>query len=865
MNRSYTLIGLAMVTCLPATIYGSGFGNWPANSGGFSYSFVNLSGADCNLSAFGGNPNPATGNSTSGNSGWNNGYAYYDSTYSAKTYTIIPGFFICDLADNMKAPTLAVFFGGCSPLQNQQWYNLTGASADPAGWAVGKTGASYIYPGSGPNPVSLANGQNISLIEPAAAMGGQPNPATVGDSWVIQCNPDSSANPGQSVVMANLASAGDSLGSGLLNDAYDYFASNALLNPPAPGNLGPFSSANPPSGNVNGMSLVTSENNVINLNQSSSSADYQPTGGLWLGIQNPNANTAAYTLIPALFPVNLAAYTVALQESNNGNTQYQTDIYGGHLTFVIGDPFIVSGIAAKTLWFLATGQGGFSLNDNSFNADAPTNGIQSFLNAINGGLFPANSYALNYVNTLMQSTAQAGFVVNRAIQAATVTTSHESFWGKLFTALFNVGMTAINDATAVYTAGAVSKPVSWAIRTAVDTTTGSLGNPVDNAITNAFTTTTSTQPATQNAPLAFNPSFASSNLLGLLLTNAYVQYQVYAGTGNTPSLSPLWSNYTIQTADANSNGSCDSIQVTNNLFQADVECFNGSGYVAQSQINPAPAYSNVCENHGNGACANAGSGSDSQLNVWTAILTGSDVAANGSGELVVQNPATWSFQPPTQIADPSIGSIMTNFNLNTGALTMTSYTPVTPAPSSTPTINPQAGYNTGCGAENSASYAAANVSYDATTGLLTVGGYSYGCPGNPFLYGGEDNLPLATPATLDMTTCSPGSTVNMAINGYSYVTTIYFGPYENTTQIPNMALECANPATVTTSVVLNYSQCVNDPNASGAVVGMNIGNSPGLACVCLPAYLSGQSGGLVTGLYATAASTTQGAVCPSGG
>lgn len=860
MKRLCTFISLIMVACLPATPYGLGFGNWPANSGGFSYSFINLSGADCNLSAFGGYPNPATGNSTSGYSSWN-----------SSAYPLDPGFFICGLEDNTKTPGYVVFYGACSPLQNQNWYNLTGVSADPAGWAVGNTGTSYIWPGYGPNPVSLANGQNISLIEPAAAMGGQPNPAAVGDSWVIQCNPDSSANPGQSVVMANLASAGDSLGSGLLNDAYDYFASNALLNPPAPGNLGPFSSANPPSGNVNGMSLVTSENNVINLNQNSSSADYQPTGGLWLGIQNPNTNTAAYTLTPALFPVNLAAYTVALQESNNGNTQYQTDIYGGHLTFVIGDPFIVSGIAAKTLWFLATGQGGFSLNDNSFNADAPTNGIQSFLSAINGGLFPANSYALNYVNTLMQSTAQAGFVVNRAIQAATVTTSHESFWGKLFTALFNTGMKAINNAAAVMTAGAswtAGKTAAWGIRTAVDTATGSLGNPVDNAITNAFTTTTSTQPATQNAPLAVNPSFASSNLLGLLLTNSYVQYQVYAATGNNPDFSPLWSNYTVQTAGANGNGSCTSIQITNNLFQTNVECFNGNGYVAQSQLQPAPVYSNVCENYENGACGNAG-GSDTQLNVWTAILTGSDVAANGSGELVLQDPATWSFQPPTQIADASIGSIVTNFNLNTGALTMTSYTPVMPAPSSTPTINPQAGNNMACYtetalnvAQNSASYYAANVSYDATTGLLTVGGYSYACTDSaPW---SESNLPLASPATLDMTTCLPGSAVDMVINGYSYATRDIWANYGSTTSIPNISLECATPATVTTSVVLDYSQCVNDPNASGAVVGMNIGNSPALACVCLPAYLTGQSGGLVTGLYATAASTTQGAVCPSG-
>jgi len=849
MNRSYALIGLAMVAFLPATTYGSGFGDWPANSGGFSYSFVNLSGADCNLSAFGGNPNPATGNSTSGASSWN-GVVNPDSLV-ANTYSIIPGFFICDLADTMKASEYATFYDECSPLQNQQWYNVTGASADPTGWAVGNTGTSYIYPGWGPSPVSLTNGQNIGLIEPAAAMGGQPNPAAVGDSWVIQCYPDSSdssANPGQPVVMANLASAGDSLGSGLLNDAYDYFASNALLNPPARGNLGPFSSANPPSGNVNGMSFVTSENNVINLNQNSTDADYQPTGGLWLGIQNPNTQMAAYTLIPALFPVNLAAYTVAQQENNHGNTQYQTDIYGGHLAFVIGDPFIISGIAAKTLWFLATGQGGFSLNDNSFNVDASTNGIQNFLSAINGGLFPANSYALNYVNTLMQSTAQAGFVINRAIQAATVTTSHESFWGKVFTALFNVGMTAINNATSVYTAGAVTKPVSWAYRTAVDTTTGSLGNPVDNAITNAFTTTTTTQPATQNAPLAINPSFASSNLLGLLLTNTYVQYQVSAAAANFSSYSPLWSNYTIQTADANSSGACDNIQVTNNLFQSNVECFNGASYVEQSQITPAPAYTNVCENYGNGACANAGGTSDSQLNVWTAILTGSDVAANGSGELVVQNPATWSFQPPTQIADPSIASIMTNFNLNTGALTMTSYLPAIPPPSSTPTINSQTLYSSEC--ESLAIYEAAQVSYDATTGLLTVGRYAYTCIANSNEISGGSG-PFETPATLDMTTCAPDSAVNI----------ITWGFYSNATA----ALQCATPATVTTSVVLNYNQCVGDPNASGAVVAMNIGNSPGLACVCLPAYLSGQAGGLVTGYYATAATTTQGAACPSGG
>ncbi|NCC31716.1 MAG: hypothetical protein EOM24_06770, partial [Chloroflexia bacterium] len=736
-----------ILTCLAAsTLCGlsthagaEGFATWNANSGGFSYAITNLSGQSCTLVAYGATPNQSAPPESPANvTGWNG----LSSEYSS------PGFFNNTQWDDFYGDEEVIFYVADSPMQ--QIYSITGQADDPTSWKPNDA-KNYPY-----QPADLSNGASFSFIEPTIQIGGQPNPAAAGDSWSITCDNGDGSNDGSPVVMANLASAADSLGSGLAPGTSDYFVSNALINPPAPGSC----ASDDTEGNACGMGFVGSEEMVFNLNQNSADGNYQPTGGLWWGVENPNTQ-ASLSLVPAMFPVNLAAYTQAQQESNNGNTQYQTYIYGGHLTFAIGDPFVISSFAAKTLWYLAT-TASFSLNDNTFSEGGA--GINQFSAAVNAGLFPQDSYAATYINGLMKSTAQAGYAVNQAIIAASTPNDKESFWGKVFSALFNVTMSAIDTGVAVATGGE-SAAAQVAIQTSVNTATGALGTPVDNAINNAFTSnTTMGPPATQNAPLSVNSTFASSNLLGLMLTNFYVQYQVNTFSGNTSNPNPLWSNAAMYSDQpTNEAGNCSNQAVTNNLYQTNVTCYDSTSgnYVLQSAVTPTPAYSNVCENvNADGVCTNAGT-TDSQLNIWDAIMTGSTVGADSNGMLVLQNPSTWSFAPPTLIADQSIASMTTNFNLNTGALSLTQYIVASPVPEAQPYVNSFL-VNYGGGECEALTYSPLQVSYDATTGMLSTAGWKSGCTADPdYNQSSVDDYV----ASLNMATCDGIDSVLFAVSG----------------------------------------------------------------------------------------------------
>ncbi|EGV17092.1 hypothetical protein [Thiocapsa marina] len=824
MKRQLLICLAASSLCgLSTSSSAAGFATWNANSGGFSYSIVNLSGTTCYLTAYGATPNPdAPSESPAYSTGWN-GASSEDNSY---------GFFNNGFSDKTSAYGSVVFYGSDSPMQ--KIYQVTGNADDPTSWTA-KSPMNYPY-----SPEPLAIGQSLSVFEPTIQMGSQPNPAAAGDSWSICCGEFaacSGPNPHNTIVMANLASAGDSLGSGLLYDADDYFVSNALINPPAPGSCDPADT----EGNACGMGFVSSEEKVFNLNQNSAEGNYQATGGLWWGVENPNTQ-ASLSLVPAMFPVNLAAYTQAQEENNNGNTQYQSFIYGGHLTFAIGDPFVISSFAAKTLWYLAT-TATFSLNDNTFSEAGI--GINQFSEAVNGGLFPPTSYAAAFTNGLMTSTAQAGYAVNQAIEAASQANEHESFWGKVFSALFNVTMTAIDIGTTVATGGA-SEAAQVGIQTAVTTATGGLQQPVDNAITNAFTSnTTPGQPTTQNAPLAYNSTFASSNLLGLMLADFYVQYQVNAFAGTTASNPyPLWSNAAMYTARPNAAGSCNTLSVSYNLFAQNVECWDATSETYVEQPTTA-TYTNVCGNVSNGSC---GSVTDSQLNIWDAVMTGSTVGADANGMLQIQNPSTWSFQPPTLISDSSVFSITTNFNLNTGTLTLAEWISASPVPTTQPTILPWTGpfYFPQC--SERPTYTPI-VSYDPTTGILSTTDWVAGCAENPEVQTGTAS------ASLNMASCAKGSAVQFT--GYGMESgPPPVGPY-------TVSLDCVDPnPTVSTEVVLNYNQCVSDQNATGGVVAMNMGVEPALACVCMPSYLiSGSTTeGLVTGYYSTG-NKTEGSAC----
>ncbi|RKT44017.1 hypothetical protein [Thiocapsa rosea] len=839
MKRQLLICLAASSLCGLSTSSGAdGFATWNAKSGALSYSIFNLSGNNCTLTAYGATPNTSTtmdSSSMAASAGWN---SLFDGN------VITPGFFgqFSLNGPGIKPWPYVVFYGDSSPMQ--EIYNYSGSGTGVS------MGAALNYPYS---PTSIGVGKGISFVEPTIQIGSQPNPAAAGDSWEINCI------GGDPIVMANLASAGDSLGSGLLWHAQDYFVSNALINPPAPPtNVGPYYNPPSPSGNVNGQGFVSSEDMVFNLNQNPADANYVGTGGLWLGIENPNtqgANTqAVYSLVPSMFPVNLSSYTQPQQENNNGNTQWQSYIYGAHLTFAIGDPFIISSFAAKTLWYLATSQSNL-LGDSTL-----TNGDNiSTINPPNlptAGVFPSSSNAQNYIDSLMYSTAQAGYVVNEAITAASQANDHESFWGKVFSALFNVTMTAIDVGAAVATGGA-SDAAQVGIQTAVNTTTGGLQTAGDNAINSAYTTnTTMGAPTTQTAPLAYNSTFASSNLLGLMLTNFYVQYQVNSFTSNTGNPNPLWSNALIYTTEAGTPGACSDIQVSANLFSPNTECtyLTSSGSVS-SATQAGGQYSNVCLKYGSGGddyCSNRGL-TGNQLNIWDAVMTGSTVGTDSNGQLAIQNPSTWTFQPPTLINnDTNIAQISTTFNLNTGALTLVNYVNASAPPTTQPEIiNATASYGSPtCG---TLTYEPLNVQYDSTTGMLSSKGWQSGCEGDLDVNQGSNADPNYN-ASLNVATCQAGSNVNFVISGGEQN-----GIEDDWRDGPNsVSLVCASQNTTTAEVVLDYNNCVQDQSATGGVVvGLNDnGNEVALACACIPSYVSGEESEPEYGCYATSSGTT---------
>lgn len=781
MKRKLLVCALAQA-CMLGNANGSSY-EWQLGAGRLAYTVFNLSGNDCNMTPYVAGANPYAPDGAPAQSvGWSGENSFFDSI---------------------------LFFP---------------ATSDP------------IYPpNQSQTTTSITAFTSAETFETSQTfkVGGGENAIAIGDSWALSC-PIPGSSGSTYVVMANLASAGSGFGGS------DNIYNNSDINPPLTGNV---------PNNPGGAGFVNNANAVFNFNVDSGASYYQATGGLWSGVQpatigNPSSGLPAVNAISAaMYPINLAAYTAS--ESSNAVATNYNPIFGGAFTLAIGDPFIVSSFNAKILWFLAASinsgsNAAFQWNDDSFpfsTSTASGAGNQLIAAALAGtcsgctGVFPTSSNAESYTKWLMEAPYQVAYEVVQSFTAASQPTL--TGWGKLFEGLWSVTADALNAAAAVMTGGE-SEAAQIAVMTSVSATTGGLTPVVDNSISNTFAQPT---PTWQTAPLVVNPSYSASNLLGLLLANYAVQswVQVIGKQPWDPAANPLWANFSIYTDSL-----CSNLSVTNNLFSSSIRCSGAE----QSSLSPVPSYNNVYS---------TSPGGSQQLNIWDAILTGSNVTvatnqSSGSsaanGMLVLANPLTATFQPPMQIASSNgntYTTVTTNFNITTGAITLTDAYGYSSPPGVQPVINPYtASY--GGGRCSTLSYSPLGINYDNNTGILSVAGWQSGCTAQPDF--NEGTATSYWSATLNMATCAPGSAVN------------YQAPGGNGLDGPSsVSLVCANPnpnlvsSNASEQPALDYNQCVADINATGGVVAMPINGVPGLACVCIPSYINGGSENqLVTGI-----------------
>ncbi|MFM8442308.1 MAG: hypothetical protein ACKN9W_03075 [Methylococcus sp.] len=861
------ILAIAVAAALqPAAVWAGASSTIPtyqAGTGALSYMFFNLSGSNCTLTAYGSGGNPAAystswaqvvgwGNNDAANAGFFNNYG---------------------LGGDEKNPSSQVS-------NNYLFYN----NADPINSSSVPTSAITLDVGQG----GENSGKTSNVVITSSQLGPNSdnysiNYPAMGDSWGIACY-------GQNTIaLANLASAASALQSNgptsyPYNQSMTGWFYNSTINPPAwagcnaqgnasytnPCGVG-FTSANASAGNQ-----------ILNWNVATTAANYQAMGGLWSGV-NYNYNNSSSTYPAAnllnmpMLPINFSAYQQASQGNSNPNDSSQsmnyTDVYGGHFTLAMGDPFVISSYAAKMLWFAVMNA---TLND-----DTNLSSISSALSKTAGtGVFSEGSYEDNYVQWLLgsQSASQnyagapqlAANAYQSAFKAASVPVTKESFWGKFFTGLADAALDAGVAALTFVPGGDVVVAASVGAATAV---TGAVIPDMNAAIGNSFTSTLSANPPlSQNAPVVINPSYAANNLLGLFLTNTAVQSAINSTLSVSSPPNPFWSNYSIYTDNQSSNTTgCANISMANSLMNG--TCYpsgGGSGVVNGSQGSvPSGTYTNVY----------AANPTTTEFSLWNAILTGSDVTTDGNGYIVMGNSSgsISSFSPPVQMINATNGSsapttalpsglaVNTTFNLNTGTLTAQSYVngtmpsggnpPPSAAPTPTDVVSGSNPYNV--------VYSWATESYNSSTGIFSATAYWASVGGNQNFYAFANGTP-----TLDMTNCLVNSAVTLTITP---------DPSSPTGANASGALSCLGIQTLS-NVTLSYQSCVNDPWATGGVVAAfttapssstGEGGAVTLACACVPSYLDGPStstaganvlGGVVVG--ATSASPTQTCAVP---
>jgi hypothetical protein len=736
MNNKLILSALVLAGVASTGNAGNNATTFPynASTGGLSYTFFNLSPNDWTMTPYGAGANPSA---PTGQPALSQGWGNQDGTVGFFNNINISG-------GSCSKPTSLVY-------NNIIFYNV----ADPI---------------NTPATIPLSPGTYHSLVEESTAYNGYENVATIADSWVL-----SSAGGGE-IIMANMATAGNAfnIGQELNNTPYPFCAANlntwynGFINPPQVAGL-VTSGGNAPaiyhsSTNPNGAGFVSQ---TMNYNgQYGVTPGLVNTGGLWAGMQNI---TSVATNAPALAvnAVNLSMYPVNLSNYVTSNLipgyyNYATPIFGGHFTVAVGDPFLVSSYAAKILWYITSGMG-YAFNNNSLTALDITNLQNLVAPSGAGGVFNSGSYSADYATWLLGSPGLAQTAMSTMNTAASTPITKESIWGKIFSQAATIAIDAGEAGLAALTDGA-----SEEVKVAVNTT-ASYGGGFTDAATNAIAvnnTSTLSQPApiSQNAPVVINDTYSAGNLLGMLLTNTFVQAEVNNAlpSGNLSSLA-LYSNDSIST-----DGLCSNIDITTNLLSGSCGTLSATAQV----------YNNALSTYEN-------SQSSSQLSLWDSVLTGSDITAS-NGYMMLQNPSIPTFTPPTQVVyqtgtvptvNPSITSVNVTFSNPTGMLNVASYTLNNPTSSgSTPAATGVPAFNMVIGTPPMAGqgivfsppiYSPGTTSergyylYDTTTGIFTVTGY-YGVS-NSDTYSETESFANSV-QTIDMTACAPNSSVTLTLN-----------------------------------------------------------------------------------------------------
>lgn len=808
---------LVIGAALPTGIALAGHPETPAfqaGAGVLSYSFFNLSGQPCTFTPYGAQPNPQ---SLTGNANWGIGSG----------------------GSNLS------FFnsGNPAPIGSGAWifYN----NPDPIN--TDTSGSPPAFPPTLTLNNGTGSGETIKITSTETWPNWSINYPAIGDSWGVWCG------SGNGSAIATLASSGSSLQSGWYGSLVGSIP-NANITPTGVSDI-PWE--NGCSQNLANPCAADFALQGMNWNLGSNNPLFQNMGGLWSGINyNADPVPSSRSLNFAILPINFSAYVQANTGINftdmSPNVQtYFTSIYGGHTAIAVGDPYLISSISAKILWFLATSPS-FTLNNGT-----QVSNIASTLSSPGGtpggtGVFWSNSYEDAYVQWFVGSQSSslnypgqpnaAAQAYYSAYQAASVPISSEKVWGKVFSGLADA---AIN--LAVSALSEIPGAIGVVVGGLANDVSGFVEPDVNSAITNAYTYSASGAPPNPTeAPPTINDTFAATNLFGLLLSNMGVQSAINAVTNNTGGPSPLWSNY-----DINTDGNCivndiNTIGVTNNLMQGTCKgTVNG-----QESTAPINTYTNVY----------AVNQSTTELSIWNAILSGSNITINNSGYMITggsnQYPA---FSPPTVVVNASTSNFSPNsivvntaFNPNSGYLTansiglamMISYYQ-TPAPIVEPSYFPPQALQTNPTGTSPVTWTISipetGISYIATganAGAYTINTY---CITNASDTSNSNNPTCTTPAngaqTIDMTNCLPDSLVTVGDS------------IANSSQTPptvNISLGC-QPQPTPSGVTLQYSQCTNDKWATGGIYAAvttppNDTGTVGevvLACACVPSYLDG--------------------------
>jgi len=690
--------------------------------GALSYTFFNLSGQSCTLTPEGAGPNPSAYAWWGQNQGWvNSGQYDYPGMFNPDGIPYVVGMNANYTQYESKKGTSDYF---TSSYIFFDW---------PYSPIVSTPGAQSLLNGGTPvNEVLVSSAFNNWTW----------NTPAMGDSWSISCTVPSSTSAQTEIAVANFATSQNALQSGntgfyVYNSsdkiwypssnywfpAYPGWFASADINPIAEGNpskpdqpcyggvspsvytcsssssyfclsnqddyTNPYPSQPPTPPNPCGAGFTSLSPQTGSQSYNWNPQNSNTQGGLWSGINYSNYASVA-SPYPAvlninmpMLPINLGAY---VQSNSNNPAQLSpavawTPVMGGHLTYAIGDPFVISSFAAKILAYLATNPSA-QLN-NASNLASISYSLMSSTNPV----FTVSSIAGNYVQWLMgsqsssqnypgvsQLAASAFKQTYTAAQNNTQTT--EKIWGKIFQGLADTAIYAVVAGINLIPGGEAVSSAAVAGLTAEGT--GFAIKQVNSAISSPYTTTTDpTTPLSMTAPAVVNPTYSSTNLLGLYLTNSGVQDAInntMGWTGSNPS--PLLSNYSVyidQSCDDNGNtlGLLSNL-LTANCTGVDGSAINGSSPSGTNTI--PPVYQNVYAGKGSTPSTN-------QLSIWSSILTGSDIVVNEDGWLMLGDYANSNspFQPPTQLYSPNIPStfpsnatypgVNTTFNPNTFTLT----------------------------------------------------------------------------------------------------------------------------------------------------------------------------------------------------